>query len=317
MSNYNPLFPALSASQRAMLMDIPKEGTIPIVIDSDTFNEIDDQFAIAWAMLNPERLDLQAIYAAPFSNAMFSDNHYRVETAKEGMELSFNEIHKIVEKLNPLKKPPHICRGSTDYLKNSLKPVASEATKDLIERAKNSDDVLHVLAIGAPTNIANALLLAPEIIEKIHIIWLGGHAFDWQDTKEFNLMQDIAASRVLLDSGAALTLIPCMGVANTLATSVPELEYYLKGKNPLADFLATESSKCPWIGFGNRKVIWDIATVGYALNADWYSCYLSPSPILNDNLTWSFDINRHIIRVVKFIERDKLFIDLFTKLIHH
>lgn len=46
-------------------------------------------------------------------------------------------------------------------------------------------------------------------------------------------MQDIDASRTLLNSGAALTLVPCMGVANTLATSVPELQHYLLGTSEI------------------------------------------------------------------------------------
>src|SRR5258706_14670189 len=38
-----------------------------LVIDTDAANEIDDQFALAWALLCPERLRLEAVYAAPFS----------------------------------------------------------------------------------------------------------------------------------------------------------------------------------------------------------------------------------------------------------
>lgn len=310
-------FPLLTFVERASLMDIPSKGRVPIVIDSDTFNEIDDQYAIAWAMLNDQRLDLQAIYAAPFYNTMYESNHFRVETAKKGMELSFDEIHRLIKRM-PNLSAPNVYLGSTRFLsEEGASKEASDAALNLIERAHQSDLPLQVLAIGAPTNIANALLIDPSIINKIHIIWLAGHAFHWPDTKEFNLMQDIQSSRILLDSGAALTLIPCMGVANTLATSVPELQSIFGGKNSLADFFAKEAGKCPWIGFGHRKVIWDIATVGYALNPSWYRCKYRPSPVLNDNLTWSFDSTRHIIRVIDYIERDALFVDLFTKILNY
>ena len=286
-----------------------------MIIDSDTYNEIDDQFAIAWAALNPERIDLQAVYAAPFTNSMFDNPHERVSEAKVGMELSFDEINRVFDKI-PHVERPCIFKGSTQYVKDRNEPELSPAVKDLIHRAENTEETLHVVCIGAPTNIANAILAKPSIIEKIHVIWLGGHSFEWKNTNEYNLMQDIEASRVLLDSGLSLTLVPCMGVANTLATSVPELEYYFKGKNNLADYLATEASKCPWIGFATRKVIWDIAAVGYVLDSSWYTATMQSSPILNDNLTWSFDSERHLIRVIKFIERDHLFIDLFTKIIN-
>lgn len=71
----------------------------------------------------------------------------------------------------------------------------------------------------------------------------------------------------------------------------------------------------PSIGFASRKVIWDITTVGYVLNPDWFTCEYLTSPLINDNLSWSFDNRRHVIQVAKFIERDALFKDLFRSII--
>ncbi|PSW20781.1 nucleoside hydrolase [Photobacterium sanctipauli] len=309
-----PTFPSLTLTQRAALLDVPDTGRVPVVIDSDTFNEIDDQYAIAWAMLNHERIDLQAVYAAPFTNSMFNDTHEAVKEAKVGMDLSYDEIFRVIDKVHVASKPA-VFRGATAYLKDLATPERTPAVDDLIERAKNCEGTLQVIAIGAPTNIASALMIEPSLVEKIHVLWLGGHAFDWENTYEYNMLQDIAASRVLLDSGVALTLFPCMGVTNTLATSVPELEHYLLNTSEIGHYLGSESSKCPWIGFGNRKVVWDIAPVGYVLDASWYTSHIVPSPVLNDNFTWSFDHSRHPIRVIKYIERDHLFVDMFKKLI--
>ena len=47
----------------------PPPGKIKLVIDSDAGNEVDDQFAIAWALCSPKRFDIEAVYAAPFSFA--------------------------------------------------------------------------------------------------------------------------------------------------------------------------------------------------------------------------------------------------------
>ena len=43
-------------------------GCVDVVIDTDTFNEIDDQFALAYLIRSEEKLHLKAIYAAPFHN---------------------------------------------------------------------------------------------------------------------------------------------------------------------------------------------------------------------------------------------------------
>ena len=39
----------------------PPSGRIRVVIDTDTYNEIDDQFAIVHALLSPERMDVEAL----------------------------------------------------------------------------------------------------------------------------------------------------------------------------------------------------------------------------------------------------------------
>ena len=57
----------ISPEERKKRLSLPK-GKLTCVIDSDTYNEVDDQFAISYALLSPERLDVKAVYAAPFSS---------------------------------------------------------------------------------------------------------------------------------------------------------------------------------------------------------------------------------------------------------
>ena len=60
-------FPPMAEETRVRLLQPPK-GKVKAVLDTDTFNEIDDQFAVVYALLSPEKIDLQAIYAAPYFN---------------------------------------------------------------------------------------------------------------------------------------------------------------------------------------------------------------------------------------------------------
>ena len=71
----------------------PPKGKIRMVLDTDTYNEIDDQFALAYALKSSEKLQLEAVYAAPFHNN-------RSENAGDGMEKSYNEILNIYKLLN-------------------------------------------------------------------------------------------------------------------------------------------------------------------------------------------------------------------------
>ena len=117
--------------------------------------------------------------------------------------------------------------------------VDSPAARDLISRAmeRSEEQPLYVVAIGAITNVASAILLEPKIIEKIVLVWLGGNAHDWTDNKEFNLYQDVAAARVVFGCGVPLVQLPCAGVVSSFRTTGPELEYWLRGKNKLCDYL--------------------------------------------------------------------------------
>lgn len=62
----------LSSEMRQRLL-APRPGQLRVIMDTDTYNEIDDQFAIVQMMLSPARLSVEAIYAAPFHNHRSSD----------------------------------------------------------------------------------------------------------------------------------------------------------------------------------------------------------------------------------------------------
>ena len=101
-----------------------------------------------------------------------------------------------------------VFRGVRDFVGPAKQARKAEAVDDLIARARASspDDPLCVIAIAAISNVASALLAAPDIADKVIVVWLGGHALEWPDTREFNLRQDVGGAQALLDSGAPLHL---------------------------------------------------------------------------------------------------------------
>ena len=285
----------------------PPDKKVRMVLDTDTYNVVDDQFALAYALKSPERVGLEAVYAAPFYND-------RSNSPEDGMEKSYDEIIKILN-LMGVKPEGFVFKGSAGYLKNARTPRESEAAADLVKRAMARDDEpLYVVAIGAITNVASAILMEPGIINRIVVIWLGGNALFWKDTREFNLSQDIHASRLILDCGVPLVHVPCMGVTTHLTTTVPELEHYLMGKSALGTYLVDIVRSYDNNPFGWSKVIWDVAAVAWLVNEKWLPSGLVSSPVLTDQFTWSFDPQRHLIRSVFYLHRDEIFADLFKKL---
>ena len=53
-------------------------GTVDVLLDTDTYNEIDDQFALAYMMKSPEKLNIVGITAAPFLNKKAASVGYRL-----------------------------------------------------------------------------------------------------------------------------------------------------------------------------------------------------------------------------------------------
>ena len=284
----------------------PPKGKIQMVLDTDTYNEIDDQFAVVYALLSPEQMDVKAIYAAPYLND-------RSTSPADGMQKSYEEILRLLDKLG--RKPDNfVYRGSAAFLKSYEQPVESDAAKDLVKRAMAATEPLYVLAVGAPTNVASAILMKPEIVNKIVVIWLGGKGTEWRTAHEFNLYQDLLSSQVLFDSGVPLIQLPTNPVTSHLLTTVPEVETYLQGQGAIGDYLVEIFKDYHKDHFAWSKVIWDISAVAYAINPTWFSTEIRHSPILTDQITYSFDNSRHFYRVATQLNRDKIFGDMFKKI---
>ncbi len=285
---------------------------IDVVLDTDTYNEIDDQFALAYLIKKDELLRLKAIYAAPFFNDNSTD-------PKDGMEKSYDEIMRILTLMDKEELKDKVYKGSDKYLPDEKTPVTSDVTDDLCSRAMNytPENPLYVVAIGAITNIASAIIQNPAIIDRIVLVWLGGNAHHWQNNKEFNLMQDVAAARVIFDCGVAVVQLPCMGVVSAFTTTEHELIHWLKGKNKLCDYLVNatvnEATRVSKISTWSRA-IWDVTAVAWLLDEDYMFDTLEHSPIPQYDHHYSFDNNRHFIKYVYAIHRDLLFEDLFKTL---
>ena len=297
----------IDSTAKMKIPELPAER-VNIVLDTDTYNEIDDQFALSYALLSPEKIKIEACYAAPFYNE-------RSDSPADGMEKSYNEIIKILKLTKQIDKIP-VFRGSCDYLSDSAVPIESEAVNDLIERAMSCNNKpLYVVGIAAATNIASAIIKEPKIKEHIVVVWLGGHPHSWHSAEEFNLKQDVKAAQILFDSGVPLVHVPCKNVAEHLTTTVYELKENIADSGELGEYLYDiflsykKEPSCGW-----SKEIWDVANIAWLVNPDWAASAIVHSPILTDNMTWSFDPSRHFIREIRDIRRNAVFGDLFDKL---
>ena len=208
------------------------------------------------------------------------------------------------------------------FLENEKTPVESDAADFLSKICDNysPEKPLYVVAIGALTNVASAILKNASFKENCVVVWLGGNALHMPNgANEYNLVNDIAAARVVFGCGIPFVQVPCIGVADRFLTTEFELKHWLGNKNALCDYLIENtvgfsemySKGKPW-----SRVIWDVTAVAWLLNGDkkFMLDKLIKSPIPEYNKQYAIDEQRHEIKCVYQINRDKLFEDLFNVL---
>jgi inosine-uridine nucleoside N-ribohydrolase len=287
-------------------------GKIDVILDTDAFNEIDDQFAIAYMLKNKQKFNVVGITTATFFNS-------KSTSFADGMIKSYNEILKLLTLAGEEELKKSVYKGSLNVLKDENTPAVSDAAYFIAEKANeyNEENPLYIVAIGAITNVASAFIVNPDMKDKVVVVWLGGHAHHFHDTTEFNMVQDIAAARVVFNSGAPLVQLPCAGVVSAFAVSKQELEHFLMDKNPLADYLARNTIAAADKYAAGRdwtRVIWDVTAVAWLKNRGdrFLLSRLVPAPLPTYERQYEQRGDAAFMRYVYYVNRDELMNDLFS-----
>ena len=183
-----------------MIIEDPRRRRV--IIDSDVKNEADDQFAVVHALLSPT-LEIRGIIPA----------HFGAQRIADSMLASREELD-LVLRLMDLTGTVPIANGAATALPSTTEPVDSPGARLIIEEARRSDaGPLFVAFLGPLTDMASALLLAPDIARTdTTVIWIGGPPYgdrEWAGTwPEFNLRNDIHSANVVFGSGIAIWQVP-------------------------------------------------------------------------------------------------------------
>ncbi|MCE5272591.1 nucleoside hydrolase [bacterium] len=197
-----------------------RAAAMRLIIDTDAALERDDQHAIAYALLFPEKFEILGLTA--------------VHSGENTLEGNFREVHTVLG-LAGVRGIP-VLRGAEHPLPSARAAVESPAARFIVDASKlKGEGPLVILGLGAATNLASALLIDPSLKERAEFVWLGGA--DWPEGEggEHNSLLDLEAQRVLMASGARLSLIPPGN--NHMATTRWVQGERLRGLNPLADYL--------------------------------------------------------------------------------
>lgn len=300
--------PPISPEQ--ILEDLNDPRVKDVVIDSDTYNEMDDQYAIAYAIAS-EKTNVLALHAAPFHNN-------RSPGFAEGMELSFQEMERVLDVTG--------CRGRYPVFKGSGKRISEDpegfdpknpASQNLVRIARKARKPVYILTLGAITNVAAALMLDPSIKDKIIVVWLGTNCFSKGNLEEFNLFQDYMAGQMVMDSGVPLVILPASGKrgegTQMLLVHQEDLNA-IKGDGRASRFFRSELPQEFYDTDGWRHILWDVAAPGLIAHPEYYHLRVIPAPILTDQRQFAFDSTRHRIVWMDSLDPDPVFADLFRSI---
>ena len=282
-----------------------KKDKINIILDTDTYNECDDQFALSYLIKSTDLFNIEAITVAPYSHTK------RDVKVRDSQKLSYNEILKICNWLN-FDTDNKVFKGSMDYIQNGY-DEKNDAVNKIIEIALKNNKT-YILGIGAITNIALAIKKEPKIVNKIEIIWLGGNELSYKDNLEYNFRQDVEAVKIVFESKVKLIILPCKNIVSKLRIDINTLKKHLENKSELCNYLIERFYNDGYHGIQESRVIWDISVIAYMINKNWFETEQISCPNIRKDTSYEVTDNRHNITFVTKLDRNKIYEDLFNKL---
>lgn len=275
---------------------------IPVVLTTDCGVEVDDQWALAHLALSP-RIDLRGV----------------VTTHAPGLtpSASVESVHSVLAGLNLPRTPP-VVAGSPVPLKDRNTPRVNPGVELILResRVRHPGGRIVVVAIGAATDVASALLADPTLADRVEVVAMGFDA--WPEGGDpWNVKNDVKAWQVLLESTVPLVVGDGAVGKRDLLMTRESARQRLGRTGPAGESLVALLER--WLenhrgivtritGDENAWPIWDEVTVAYLLGLT--RTRTVPRPTLRDNLSFDHTHTHGTVTWVMSVRRVPLWNDL-------
>ena len=250
---------------------------LPLIVDADTANELDDLFALVRAVAEPS-YDLRGITSAQFHTSPLAGDN----TVQESQDIN-EDLLRLLDR----EDIPHPI-GANTPLTDRTTPSPSPAAEFIVQQAlrQPAGQKLHLVILGSCTNVASAVLLDPSIIPRVSVHYLGfwhDPATNDYNKREFNSGNDTLAVEVLLDSEGLELDVMTATTSQHLVFNREETERQLKDKGPLADYLLNRWDTYTrwWTDEDPEKtkwIMWDVAIIEALARPDLATKLGYPTP---------------------------------------
>ena len=300
------------------------ESTYDVIFDTDANNELDDQHALAYLLLNQGVFNIKGITVNATYNGGDISEHY--QEAKRVISLcvdslEFPLIHGANGNFEEIA--PFVHQDNFD---------GNAAVTFIVSQAKRySSRKLVLIPVGKLTNVALALKRDPSIANNIRIVWLGSN---YPQPGEYNQDNDIPSMNYILNTNAPFEMVTVRYGDPSGTAAVTVSQDFINENMPglgrkaaqsvtgrhggtydnFGDYSVSLFEHIDYHGAGRERALFDLAAVAIIKNPNWANARLHPCPIFEDGQWTERPSNQRKIVIWENFQRDSIIEDFMAGL---
>ena len=294
---------------------------IPVIIDTDANNELDDQHAMAYLFFNEDVFNTIGVTV----NATYNGGDIDLQVAEA------ERVMKLTDVMENIPLLPGV-NGSFEEIRPNLDQPEYDghaAVEFIIEEArKPRGQKLVLLPVGKLTNIALALEKAPDIKENVRIVWLGSN---YPAPGEYNQQNDIPAVNYILNQEVTFEMVMVRygepSGSDAVRATPAEIEENMPGAGPevdpvtgrhggeftnFGDYSVNLFSEIDLHGDPPSRALFDMVAVAIVKNPNWGEANEIPAPILVDEEWQERPDNDRTITIWENFDKEAILEDFYS-----
>lgn len=302
-----------------------KDVKLPLIFDTDTNNEVDDQFALGYLLFSSNSFDLIGITTNATRNGGAIEEHTKEAERVLRLCNSYEKIRLIPGADKSFTEIKHSVRKSNFDGDQAVNFIIKESKK---AHHKNGMK-LNILAVGKLSNLALAIEKDPTIIPNIKIVWLGSN---YPERGEYNMDDDYPALQYLLGTDVELEVVAVRynkpsgtdavrvsraDIRNKMPGVGPHIKYKVEGRNGgefdnFGDYAVNLFMNFHVQRPDSTRALYDMAAVAILKNPSWAEPRTIFGPSYSNESGWSEDkeSSRNIVIWENF-NRDMIIEDFY------
>ncbi len=282
---------------KEILADLNSPRVKKVIVDSDFAAEVDDQYALAYAM-GSDKMEVLSVNAVAHFDPPQNGN------TRQTVLRSFCELGIVLDALGIDINDFPAYKGQFTQITNSpgFAPPACDSADNIINISKQySDEIIYVLTTGPCSSAVTAWLKDKSISKNICVVWLGSNCIHETTGSfhEWNLYSDYAAAQILMDSDLGLIMLPCDPYGSVKIVMTKDDLNNIQGDSYAANFfrrdlmlrVCRDDSHYDNI----RKVMCDFAAPAVIAMPDCMELTEVTAPVLTDDGCYAYDRTRRKI----------------------